>query len=264
VAEGLVEVVAVVVAVVGEASYTVEVVVFPFEAAFDIVEACKLLEELVDLVAVVVSFDQAYLDVVVGPFDIDLVEVAGLAVGAPSLAFVDVAVLAVVVVVAASSFEDVVDMDCMAVVVEPSLVVVVVVDLELQVVVVASDLVDSSSSFEDAVAAVVVVVVVVEASFVVDKDYTFVVAVAVEVVDLVPFDSLLVVVVVAVAFVVAFAVAVVVAVELLLFVFCQFLVRVTKFEPQLMVCLDMLSKLNKLDLYAIFFEDQEYLAFGPC
>ena len=211
-----------VVAVVGEASYTVEVVVFPFEAAFDIVEACKLLEELVDLVAVVVSFDQAYLDVVVGPFDIDLVEVAGLAVVAPSLAFVDVAGLAVVVVVA-SSFEDAVDMDCMAVVVEPSLVVVVVVDLELQVVVVASDLVDSSSSFEDAVAAVVVVVVV-EASFVVDKDYTFVVAVAVEVVDLVPFGSLLVVVVVVVAFVVAFAVAVVVAVELLLFVFCQFLV----------------------------------------
>ena len=209
-----------VVAVVGEASYTVEVVVFPFEAAFDIVEACKLLEELVDLVAVVVSFDQAYLDVVVGPFDIDLVEVAGLAVVAPSLAFVDVAGLAVVVVVA-SSFEDAVDMDYMAVVVEPSLVVVVEVDLELQVVVVASDLVDSSSSFEDAVAAVVVVVV--EASFVVDKDYTFVVAVAVEVVDLVPFDSLLVVVVV-VAFVVAFAVAVVVAVELLLFVFCQFLV----------------------------------------
>jgi hypothetical protein len=213
--------------------------------------------EEADLVAVV-SFDQLqpYSDVV-GPFDIDLeAEVVGLVAVAASLVdqpFVDAVEVAAVVV--ASSFGDVVGMDYKVVVVA-SLVVVVELDLEPLAVEVGLEhlvgLVDSSSSFVNVVA------VVVEEAFAVDKDCTFVVAVAVEAVDSVPFDSLLVVV----AFVVAFAAVVVVVVELLLSVFYLFLVMVITFAPLSMVYLGMLNKLNKLNLYAISFEDLKYLASG--
>ncbi len=205
------------------------------------------------VLVVEVSFGQVQpcLDAV-EPFDIDSVaEVGRLVAVAPSLVGQPfVGVVEAVVGVVASSFADVVDMDC-KVVVEASLAVGVGLDLEHRVVgaalvhLVDSDSVDSSSSFVD------VVVVVVAVAFVVDTDCTSVAVVVVAAVVLVPFDSLLVAVVVVVEFVAAFVVVVVAAAELLLFVFCLFLVTksLIKLNVKLELALSGCSYIQKLILF---------------